>query len=68
MVYQTGFYVSTGTENLVGVSAERSRIEGSSRFYPQDRDCYFDDEFLFKYLKRRLGFRLNQDSSQLKLD
>jgi len=57
MVFQNGFYVSTGTENLVGISAERSRIVGKSRFNPQDRDCYADEDFLFKYLKRVLGFR-----------
>lgn len=46
--FQNGFYISTGTENLVAISAERTKLGGESRFGPIERDCYSDDDFFFK--------------------
>jgi len=49
-VFKNGFYISTGTENLVAISAERTKLGSESRFDPIERGCYSDDDFYFKVI------------------
>ena len=64
IINQRGFYMRPGTINLISMTAEvtsaTSRI--ISRFNPDLRTCYNDDEFTFKHLKKEQGYRYSIDN------
>ena len=49
IVYQNGFYLAPGTENLVSLKSNRMVVsEGAyKRFSPEKRQCYSDSEYNF---------------------
>ncbi len=64
IIKQKGFYVRPGTVNLVSIGAEAmvTTDEALSRFDPDQRSCYANDEFPFKYLTKPNGYRYSIDN------
>ena len=59
VINQNGFYVSPGSETLLAIMPTilNTSQEAMDRFTPEERNCYADEEFRFKYLKYEYGFR-----------
>ena len=64
IINQKGFYVAPGTENLVSMTAEimNTTEAAISRFSPELRTCYAEEEIDFKYLQRDDGYRYSIDN------
>ena len=64
MIQQDGFHVSPGTETLVAVSASilNTTAQALKNFSPDERDCYSDSEFRFRYLRADLFYRYSIDN------
>ena len=64
VVNQDGFYIAPGTETLTALvpSVLNTTERALNHFTPQDRDCYMDSEFEFRYLRRTYGFRYDMNN------
>ena len=59
LLRQEGFHIAPGTENQIAVTPFLTHTTQSalSRFSPEERDCYKEDEILLKYLPPSNGYR-----------
>ena len=59
LIRQTSFHIAPGTENQVAVTPVITHTTTSAltRFNPEQRDCYTDDEISLKYLPSDSGYR-----------
>ena len=59
LIRQTSFHVAPGTENQIAVTPTTTHTTESakSRFSPEQRDCYTDDEISLKFLPSKDGYR-----------
>ena len=59
VIKQDGFYVSPGKENSIALvpSILNTTERAMSSLTPEERDCYTDQEFQFKDLRPKNGYR-----------
>jgi hypothetical protein len=64
VINQDGYYVSPGTETLSAMTFTVSETtpKALERLRPDQRNCYVDNEFGFKYLRSDAGFRYSMQN------